>query len=276
MPSTTKLLLERVRRPGRRRVALILLLDLAAAAIGAYWIFQWAGTPAGPVQAGNHTGKRLRKPGPSPGARSPMSASRLATARREPPRSSRGRPRRKGRATRKQAPSGRRALAGRSEPPASSPRAARPPKPPVEPAGSRDSGPRTAPAGPSEDHRPDASGSKEPRATPPAPEQAGSEAQSRFLAEIRRVFRRTRAKTKRCYEETLKLLGRPVGGRVHLRFRIGRDGRVEDVRAVLNTTGSRSLARCLLAMARRLRFPPPPNGRAEFLYPLAFRAAGKR
>jgi hypothetical protein len=61
-----------------------------------------------------------------------------------------------------------------------------------------------------------------------------------------------------------------VGGTITLKFRIARDGAVKRL-GYLSDVGSFAVERCVLGIARGLRFPRPKGGEAEFEFPVSFR-----
>lgn len=73
----------------------------------------------------------------------------------------------------------------------------------------------------------------------------------------------------RCYTEALRRRWF-LGGRMELRLRVARDGRVREAAVVQSSLGCYDLERCILAVAEKLRFPPPQGGEAEISYPVAF------
>jgi TonB family protein len=78
------------------------------------------------------------------------------------------------------------------------------------------------------------------------------------------------AEMKRC-----KDAARPpsyVGGTVELRFRVARSGEVARVFIERSSLGSREIERCLLGIARGVKFSPPRGGEAELGYPIEFAA----
>lgn len=59
-----------------------------------------------------------------------------------------------------------------------------------------------------------------------------------------------------------------LGGRIELAFRIARDGSVRWVYPRRSSVGDRETERCMLDVARAIRFPQPHGGEAEFAFPL--------
>ncbi|MCD6499830.1 MAG: TonB family protein [Deltaproteobacteria bacterium] len=95
---------------------------------------------------------------------------------------------------------------------------------------------------------------------------------TKYRNALRKALRSRRKNVKQCYHESLKLIGHGLSGRLLLRFRLKADGRVETVSSTQNTTGSPTLERCILAVMRAVRFPAPPSGTSEFVYPISFKA----
>lgn len=61
---------------------------------------------------------------------------------------------------------------------------------------------------------------------------------------------------------------RTLGGRIALAFHIRADGTVGTVHASDSTIGHRAVERCILDVARAIRFPRPQGGEADASYPL--------
>lgn len=71
---------------------------------------------------------------------------------------------------------------------------------------------------------------------------------------LNRVLRRRIAQTRRCYE--VQLRSNPgLRGRVGVQMIIDPSGRVTQAVARQNTTGDAAVAQCMVASARRMRFP---------------------
>jgi TonB family protein len=65
-----------------------------------------------------------------------------------------------------------------------------------------------------------------------------------------------------------------LGGRVTLRWKIAPRGGITDVQIIESDLGAWPVERCLLEVARRMQFPEPRGGPAEFTVPFEFSATG--
>jgi TonB family protein len=72
--------------------------------------------------------------------------------------------------------------------------------------------------------------------------------------DVRDAMRGGRGSVRRCYEQAL-VEGADLGGRVTVRFFVNPDGSVQRAETTENTTGSETLARCLVDAVRRIGFP---------------------
>jgi TonB family protein len=80
---------------------------------------------------------------------------------------------------------------------------------------------------------------------------------------VQSVFRRRSSAIRTCYEKGLK--SNPnLRGKVKIRFTISTSGRVTSIRVASNSTGSSSVANCIIGKVRRWRFPQPEGGTATF------------
>lgn len=59
-----------------------------------------------------------------------------------------------------------------------------------------------------------------------------------------------------------------LAGTLTMRFNVGVDGSVANVQPAESTLGDRETERCMLEIAKGVRFPPPHGGEAEFRWPL--------
>jgi TonB family protein len=91
---------------------------------------------------------------------------------------------------------------------------------------------------------------------------------------IRRVIRAHVAEVRACYERQLRV-NPGLSGRVTLQLVIGPQGDVVNVQRQSTTMSSPPLDACLIATARRWRFPAPAGGGAVMVtYPFTFQPAG--
>lgn len=91
--------------------------------------------------------------------------------------------------------------------------------------------------------------------------------------EIRRAMRRNQARIRACYQRALNE-NPTLQGRLVLRFEIGRDGRVAQVRIPTNTLGDQ-VGRCVEGEARRWRFAQPEGGTVWVENPFVFSPGGR-
>jgi len=90
-----------------------------------------------------------------------------------------------------------------------------------------------------------------------------------LLPGVKRVIGRQMNKLAGCYRELLK--NRPgLKGVIVVRMAIDRQGRISDLSATRNSTGSEALGKCVLKRLRKLRFPAHDRPRATFTFPFAF------
>jgi hypothetical protein len=87
-------------------------------------------------------------------------------------------------------------------------------------------------------------------------------------AEIGRTLQPKLAEFSECFNQH-KRLGY-VGGTLTLRYRVARDGSVKKL-GYVSDLGVFAVERCVMAIAREVRFPRPKGGEAEIEYPAAFR-----
>lgn len=65
-----------------------------------------------------------------------------------------------------------------------------------------------------------------------------------------------------------------LGGKLQLKWELDESGAVQSVHVNENDLGAWPVEKCLLAVARRLKFPPPRGGATDFTVPLEFSATG--
>ncbi len=278
MGRTTRLLAAEFSAKPRRKIVLVVLLDIIFALLGLFFIVQYLKRPRtsdipAPAQrlSGDQTGRHEVLEGeiaPTPPTDSSVRAARRAGIRHPESRSPKSMKKRI-RTISTNESAQRSGPASRTD---ESTEAATNTSPTARAGSRREAGPETSsgvqstrPAGNTE---PDQSSARRSQARPVR--DAGT--RSEYAATLRRTFRRHRHQMKRCYQEVLTLHGRRLAGNVHLKFDLRADGVVAQVTVVQNTTGSIQLQRCLLALARKMRFPRPPMGATTFLYPIAFKA----
>lgn len=79
---------------------------------------------------------------------------------------------------------------------------------------------------------------------------------------VRRTIQAKHPQMTACF--TARYATLPVlGGRIGFTLRVANDGSVRAVRLTTSTVGDRDTERCIVALARSLRFPPPTGGEAE-------------
>jgi TonB family protein len=98
-------------------------------------------------------------------------------------------------------------------------------------------------------------------------------ARQNFLLKVRKELRRRRKGVKACYHEALKLRGKKLVGTLRFKFTLRANGSVKTVSGVRNSTGSAVLEKCVSRVLRTVKFPTPPAGVREFLYPISFKAS---
>jgi hypothetical protein len=92
--------------------------------------------------------------------------------------------------------------------------------------------------------------------------------------EISGPFQRRWDEITRCYEDATTRLAY-LGGRIELKLRVTQTGEPKSAWVAGSTFGNYDAERCILGIARSLRFSKPRGGpEAEFTYPIEFR--GKR
>ena len=92
--------------------------------------------------------------------------------------------------------------------------------------------------------------------------------------DVRRVMRRSRAQLRRVYEQALKR-SPGLAGRLVVRLVVGPDGKVRKAEVTNDTLHDARLARELLKVLRRLRFPKPAGGGELVVsYPFVFAPGG--
>lgn len=65
-----------------------------------------------------------------------------------------------------------------------------------------------------------------------------------------------------------------LGGKLQLQWQVDGSGAVQSVHVNENDLGAWPVEKCVLAAARRLKFPPPRGGATDFTVPLEFSATG--
>ena len=272
---STRMLIQRIwdRRSRRRALAVLLVADVCLLVVGGYLIVSWIqikdkasrGVATGPAHAPVTEGDE--RSGRGEPRESEISTGSDPAAGR-PARGRGGQPRGHGKASR--LPS-RRIAATETAPSRDRPRG------------------ETRPTGASPDASPDAaiteSSPPDDRARPSGSEpdageaaakksgeDTGTSGQQNFLLAARKRLRMRRRAIKACYHEALKLRSKRLSGVLQLKFELRANGSVESVSCVRNTTGSSVLAKCITKAVSRIRFPKPPTGIREFLYPISFKA----
>ncbi|MEM8607204.1 MAG: AgmX/PglI C-terminal domain-containing protein [Myxococcota bacterium] len=87
---------------------------------------------------------------------------------------------------------------------------------------------------------------------------------------VRSKIKRDLPKINRCYESALRSEPQ-LEGKVSVRFAVVRAGTVHGVQVVENTTGSKSVERCVARVVGTLRFPSRRRGSSmRFTFPFVF------
>ncbi|MBI4511725.1 MAG: AgmX/PglI C-terminal domain-containing protein [Deltaproteobacteria bacterium] len=93
------------------------------------------------------------------------------------------------------------------------------------------------------------------------------------MTDVQPVLEKRWSAIQSCYRNHVGELSY-VGGIVDLRFRVGRDGAVTRAWVSQGDLGAWPVERCVLEIARRLTFPKPVGGEAEFSFPIEFPGHG--
>ena len=94
-----------------------------------------------------------------------------------------------------------------------------------------------------------------------------------FAGSIRMVVRAHAAQVSACYERAFKTDAPAHSARVEVGFTVDKGGMPTKVRAVSNNSGSDALANCLAQRVAGWRFPRPPGGDFDAVYPFTFSGA---
>lgn len=94
------------------------------------------------------------------------------------------------------------------------------------------------------------------------------------VADIQPVIDKRARELEGCYQDGVGKL-RYVGGSVELKFRVAADGVVKWVKVQQGDLGAWPIEKCLLEIARTMKFPRPRGGEAEFTFPLEFPGRGR-
>ncbi len=114
-------------------------------------------------------------------------------------------------------------------------------------------------------------GTEKPAALTPAEE----EKRVRIVAsKISRVVSSHQGQLSRCYQNAQKVTtpDNPIEGTVKVHFAIHNDGSAKSVRVANNSTGSPTLANCLVGLVRGWKFPSSRGEALDFEWPFAFQA----
>lgn len=98
------------------------------------------------------------------------------------------------------------------------------------------------------------------------PELDGGKLDPRAVA---RTIRSRMAGFRSCYENALKRTAQ-LAGKITLDFTIEEDGRVSEADIDVDTVGDQEMARCLVGLVKRIRFPSPENGNVRASFPFVF------
>ncbi len=88
--------------------------------------------------------------------------------------------------------------------------------------------------------------------------------------DIAQVVGARRGSFQYCYESQLQQFP-DIEGRVNIRFTVGTEGEVANVRVTQSTLNNRPVEECLLRVFRQMRFRPPRGGVCVVNWPLVFR-----
>lgn len=94
-----------------------------------------------------------------------------------------------------------------------------------------------------------------------------------YAGSIRMVVKTHAAQVGACYERAFKFDAPSHAARVEIGFTVDAKGVPGKVRTVSNTSGSDALANCLAQRVGGWRFPRPPGGDFEAVYPFTFSGA---
>ncbi len=83
---------------------------------------------------------------------------------------------------------------------------------------------------------------------------------------VRRIIRAHLDETRRCKDEA-RQRDPAVSGRLAIRFRVGKIGKVTSAAVVASSVTDKAIGPCLAAAIRRWRFPRPEGGNFETIYP---------
>lgn len=108
--------------------------------------------------------------------------------------------------------------------------------------------------------------------TPMTEEEQRSEAEAQLAAaDIEFVASNHDAQVRQCHDRAFKEVpGGSPEGKVELSFTLNEEGRAVDLATAINTTGSDSLARCLVQRVSEWRFPRPLGGARVYQFPFVF------
>src|SRR5207244_1938381 len=91
-----------------------------------------------------------------------------------------------------------------------------------------------------------------------------------YADSVRFVVRSHAAQVSACYERAFKTETAAPAARVEIGFVVDKKGMPVKVHAVSNSSGNEALGACLAQRVAGWRFPRPPGGDFETVYPFAF------
>jgi len=102
-----------------------------------------------------------------------------------------------------------------------------------------------------------------------SPVRAGSSGQLDAFV-VRKTIHKDLPRIHRCYESALR--DEPeLAGKVSVRFSVLRKGQVHSVQVLENTTGNRTVERCVARILGSIRFPSRRSGKSlRFTFPFVF------
>ena len=90
---------------------------------------------------------------------------------------------------------------------------------------------------------------------------------------ISAAIRRRLSGIKNCYEQALKRNPK-LSGKIVIAFVIDENGKVSEASVDSDSLGDGGVARCIMSLIRRVRFPKPEEGTVEASFPFVFTPAG--
>lgn len=91
--------------------------------------------------------------------------------------------------------------------------------------------------------------------------------------QISAAIKRRLAGIKNCYEQALKRNPK-LAGKIVIAFVIDENGKVSEASVDSDSMGDSGVAKCIISLIRRVRFPKPDDGTVEASFPFVFTPAG--